>query len=208
MKLKPKAKAPLPDIAGTYSGKLVIIGCSRGVWDDLKDLMPIECDVMCINDMISYYPGEITHAWTNNEGRHESYWASRRSLYKKRFGEPLFHTLSRWNSEHISWPYTGIGTSSYNACRAGLDLGYDEIILCGLPMDDSGHFWEVPFDEFRVERPRKLDFDMQFAADYGLWEGIKGTGKVKSMSGNTKTYLGGVDGLTLEWAGLRIAQLK
>jgi hypothetical protein len=183
---------PLPEIAGTKEGKLIIIGCSRCVWDDIEKLMPIECDVMCINDMISYYPGVITHAYTNNEGRLESYWASRRKFYKKTFGEPLFHTLSRWNTEHISWPLPGIGTSSYNACRAALAMGYDEIILCGCPMDNSGHFWEAPWgpDTPELNPRKKLDFYSQFISGIGLWESLQNGGKVTSMSGNTKKYLG------------------
>ena len=184
----------LPEIAGTKEGKLIIIGCSRNVWEEVEKLMPMNCDVMCINDMISYYPYPMTHAYTNNERRLDTYWASRRFHYKqKQKGKPLMHTLSKWGEDYIGWPFHGNGTSAFNACKAAVLMGYDDIVLCGLPMDGSGHFWEAPW----MRSPKGRRADEQYWNDISLWSEARKKifkGKITSMSGNTRDLLGSPDG--------------
>lgn len=84
------------------------------------------------------------------------------------------------------WPEPdgGGGSSGLFGVRVALGLGYARVILAGMPLDDSGRFYDPP-------GVRKLDF----AAHYlDTW--VKAlpdfAGRVVSCSGLTKTLLGGL----------------
>ena len=179
--------------------KLIIVGSARCVWDDLLDLSPVECDVMCINDMIMYYPGDIHHICSLDEPMLIKWWEARRPPYKKQFPlVPRMHTRREMveSPKNVEcWPFSGGGTSGLFACFVGLGLGYDEITLCGIPIDNSGHFWEAPWGKTNFQRElvtrngamkRRGDsrsFWANAAADHF-------DGRVKSMSGVTRDLLG------------------
>ena len=93
------------------------------------------------------------------------------------------------------WPWPGHGTSSLNGCYTGLALGYDEIVLCGAPLDDSGHYFDPPtwHTNFVREIP---DVDRGGVIQPRYWSEAKARifdGKVKSMSGRTRDLLGAPD---------------
>ncbi len=83
------------------------------------------------------------------------------------------------------WPWTKHGTSGLGAILTALALGYEEIVLCGMPLDESGHNGEPPWRKcgFLNEVP---DADPHWRLAIDLAFG----GKVKSMSGRTKEWLG------------------
>src|SRR5690606_32827413 len=78
------------------------------------------------------------------------------------------------------WPHLDSGSSGLYAVKAMLDLGFDKIVLTGVPMTQGGgHFvrhepWDA-YDRFR-----------------GAWVGALGIihGPVRSMSGWTAEILG------------------
>ena len=166
------------------SGKLLIVGSGRCVWDDLLKVNPLDYDAMAINDMIMHFPGPLKHAYSNDWKMLPHWISSRRPNYVIDWGIPASHSC--YGSK--SWPWPGHGTSSLNAVYTGLALGYDEIIIAGVPLDDSGHYWEAPWlkTNFTNEVSDK-DGEMHF------WSNAKKTifdGKVKSLSGRTKQLLG------------------
>jgi hypothetical protein len=181
--------------------KLIIVGSGRCVWDDLEQLhkfrtKEITDDVMCINDMIMFYPGDITHCVSCDAPMLPKWWAARRPPYKSQFSKvPRFHTVNNYQGVKgvETWEFQGAGTSGLLACKVGLELGYDEIILCGVPIDNDGHFWEAPWG--------KTNFQREIADSKGnirgdgrkYWTRARDTyfeGRVTSMSGNTRKILG------------------
>jgi len=182
----------MPEIAGTYSGLLIIASGGRGVWDDLKragmarnhDATP---HVMCVNEMIMFYPGDITHAYSNNHRFLPKWIETRRDQYQSRYEKRIQTHSNKKGGEH-TWPWPGHGTSSLNAVYTGLELGYDKIWLCGVPLDDSGHFWEAPWEKTNfVHEVADRDGEIKY------WSNAKKNifeDKVWSFSGRTMNLLG------------------
>ena len=176
--------------------RLVIVGSARCVWDDLEQIWPVKDDVMCINDMIMFYPEDIDHVFSCDGYMLKHWWAARRPPYKQQFTKiPQFHTVNNDQNvprNYIRHDFTGGGTSGLAACFAGLNLGYSNIVLCGIPIDNSGHFWEAPWG--------KTNFQREIANAHGqirgdgrrFWVNAKEKfeGRVTSVSGFTKKLLG------------------
>lgn len=169
-----------------YEGNLLIVGGARCVWDDLKDFPINHYDVMTINDITMHFPCRITHVYSNDHYMLEHWVNARRPRYKKDFGENIkIHTC---NKKFHSWPWPGTGSSGLNACYTGLALGYDSIVLAGIPLDDEGHYWEASWmkSNFTKEVPDK-DGEIKYwgTANRDIFKG-----RVKSLSGRTKELLG------------------
>lgn len=186
------AKLRFPEIAGTYTGTLVIAASGRCVWEDLERYgMAKNHDdhphIMAVNDMIMYYPGRIDHAYSNNHAYLSKWCEARRDQYLTKYG-PVKHTHSNKTGGRHTWPWPGHGTSSLNAVYTGIGLGYDRIILCGVPLDDSGHFFEPPWIGTNfVAEVRDRDGGPKY------WKNARDRifkGQVQSMSGRTRELLG------------------
>ena len=79
------------------------------------------------------------------------------------------------------WDIDFGGSSGLFACLVGLGMGYDEIVLAGIPMDDSGHFYDPPTTEHKYFE--NLLPNWRYARDEWF------EGKVRSLSGYTKNLL-------------------
>jgi len=158
---------------GDYTGKLIICASGRCVWSDME--MAGEGEYMAVNDMIMHLPFRLSHAYSNDPIMLPRWKAARRPDYNQDF-----ITHSCYGGSDRLWPWPGHGTSSLNAVYTGLALGYDEIILCGIPLDDSGHYFDPPWKKsnFHNEVPLR-DGELKY------WKGLKGY-PIKSMSGRTK----------------------
>lgn len=194
------AEFPFPEIAGTYSGSLVICGDAKCVWDDLE---AYGCrldqgrgkvgkeghDFMVINKLGETYPGRIEHWYSNEPNLLEKFVNGRRFEYSMEFDPPQ-HTHSCNRGAKWLWPYGGHGTSGLGAILTGLGLGYDKIVLCGMPLDDGPHNGEPHWRKCRFETSEvsdqvngKPDAHWQRAMEHAF------EGKVSSMSGRTEKWL-------------------
>lgn len=192
----------LPEIAGCYAGKkLVIVGDAIGVWNDLEafgcrvDLRMGAVakdgwDFLTINKILETFPGKIEHAYSNQPNLLATFIAARRQEYRIEFGAPK-HTHSCNKGAAWHWPWSGSGTSGLGAAFVGIMLGYEPpIVLCGVPLDDGPHNGEPPW--------RKTKFGVSEAAntDGGgsnkHWRRLKDAfpDKVRSMSGRTRDWFG------------------
>lgn len=166
---------------------LLIVGGARCVWNDLKDFPVNHYDVMTINDITMHLPYPIIYVYSNDHNMLEHWVKARRPRYKKDFGETIqIHTCQC--PKFISWPWPGTGSSGLNACYTGLALGYDSIVLAGIPLDDGGHYFDAPWTKtnFTKEVPDK-DGEIKY------WATAKKhifNGRVRSLSGRTKLLLG------------------
>lgn len=113
----------------------------------------------------------------------------------------MFPTVTDWHPYEV-----GAGaTSASKAVRLGFLLGYDEVILCGCPMDQPGYFpgeakvpqhvacervgdhgksklLGIPVQSTRIVKGYRANFEKLAAGEF--------KGKVWSMSGFTKDCLG------------------
>lgn len=200
------SKADLPKIAGEYQGRNLIV-CADGhtVWDDLERLgcrmeprqgtrggvRPLDgCDFMVVNKLGETFPGNIEHWYSNEASLLLKFIAARRNEYSREFEGPK-HTHSMQKGVKWKWPLGGHGTSGLGATLVGLGLGYDKIVLCGMPLDNRHHngepSWRVcRFESSEAASPKGSagpNNYWKFAIDE-VFEGC-----VKSMSGRTCNWL-------------------
>lgn len=197
----------LPEIAGKYEGKSVVVcGDASCVWDDLERfgcrddrgagrVSKEGWDFFTVNKMVELFPGNVEHCYSNSISCLRRFISARRDEYGGEFIAPK-HVHSIAACENV-WPFGGHGTSGLGAALVAVGLGYHRIVLCGMPLDDGPHNGEPHW--------RRTAFASSEAAgavgsDRNIyWKKAKElafSGKVKSMSGRTKTWLGDA----LEWA--------
>lgn len=196
----------LPAIAGRYAGRgLIICGDGHCVWNDLERFgaaVLTRCgsvakdgyDIMAVNKIGETLPANIEH-WYSNEPRVlRRIIPARRDQYAREFPTvPNWHSISElppYDKLHV-WPFGGHGTSGLGAALVGVGLGYDSIVLCGIPLDDGPHNGEPPwrttaFASSEAAGGQRTDRNCH-------WEKAKELAfddKVRSMSGRTKNWLG------------------
>lgn len=104
-------------------------------------------------------------------------------------GAPVTHSIEHKAGVDRVWPHPpwGLGgTSSLFAVWVALSLGYQRILLAGVPMDGTGRFFD-PEDGSATIWPH------DGASDRGAWERAAGLGMlrtVQSCSGWTAELLG------------------
>lgn len=184
----------LPSIAGTCSGKkLVICGDGRCIWEDLfsfgcasdadgGSIAKPGWDFMCVNMAGSKFPGIIEHWYSNDAAKIAQWRAVRREEYPPKFTVNNTHSCNE--GAQWFWPWTGHGTSGLGATITGLWLDYDEIVLCGIPLDNRPHNGEPPW--------RKTNFTNEVRNDEIHWMRVaeKFAGRVTAMSGQPRKWFG------------------
>jgi len=188
---------PLPDVAGTCDGPLIIAGGGHNLVRDLTIAVgkSPNADLMAVNDAGMYLEG-MTH-WFSAHSDFFPAWCEVRSkrlkmlfgingsnpvnLHAKQGGEPV---------AQYHWPINGKygPLSGHSAAIVGVALGYAPIILVGIPADALGHFFPAP-----IERGWDGPYDHGQGAHLKAWELLRDgyfEGKVKSVSGNTMKILG------------------
>jgi len=189
------AEAAYPKLLDKYLGKRLVVVCGgRCVWDDLA-LLGVRpgpdnsgYDILCVNDIVMHYPGTVKHFYSNDKAWSPKWLAARRELHTRRYGA-VQHSHSCHGGQN-SWPWPGHGSSSLGAVYTGLALGYDPVILCGAPLDDRGHYFDPPW----VKTNFKREVGLKGTGEMMYWQDARDKvfqGRVKSMSGRTRSLLGG-----------------
>lgn len=191
---------PTPRLAGRYAGRsLLVAGSARGVWEDLALFGRVDdgaWDVMALNVMGAFYPGRLEH-WASLHPEHVGGLARlRRDVVDGR--ETHFHTsrpfmpaperpaegARPWHA----WAFANLGgTTGAFAALVGLGLGYDRVVLAGVPMDNSGHFYDAPW----VRGTGTFAFgDPNYQTVWCELRDRVFEGRVTSLSGRTRDWLG------------------
>ena len=187
---------PTSGVIGLFSGRLIVCGSGRCLWDDLKKVWNPESQVMAIKQSGLYLPFRFQH-WAGAHGerfqymvpmRREGYYFRGikdgvRGVHAQKLGAKI-HSDKQWPLVDYVWPCQLVGTSALFGVRVGLMMGFDEIVLCGVPLDNTGRFYEAPWDA-------GIDLNV---VDMREWEKFLPImqGRVRSMSGRTRELLGGV----------------
>lgn len=170
-----------PALEGSESGTLVILGGAACVWKDLNNARlhttaSWDADIMTVSDITMHFPGVIRHAYSNSHDQILRHIHNRRDTLIQQYGEVGYaHSLQ-------VWPWPGHGSSGLGACLTGLGLGYDRIILCGIPLDGQPHYFDPPWATSQLDKE-----------NLQIWERMRDEvfeGKVTSMSGRTRDILG------------------
>ena len=189
-----KGKRP-PGIAGQFHGNLTLIASARCMWDDLRDLGDIGGDTMSVNLAGSFFRRPVDH-WASLHPRFlVEHCVPLKRLFQHQPAETHIYTHSIRYAPGIDviWDILqgNSGTSGMFAILVALALGYDRIVVCGLPLDDSGHFYDnpykptIPMDRFGETRVAQL-----WGHNVNL---IQKTNKVRAMSGMTARWFGKPD---------------
>jgi len=186
----------VPKIAGSFSGRLIICGSGRSLWEDFSKLTHVGGDTMAIKQAGMHLPFRPTH-WAGAHGerfqfmvplRYEGYYFrgmdnGQRQVHPQKLGI-IIHSDKQWPLVDHAWPVQRlVGTSALFGVRVAIALGYEDILLCGVPLDDSGRYYDAPWN-------KGVDLNM---AGMGEWEEFLPVlkGRVRSMSGRTRDLLGG-----------------
>lgn len=120
----------------------VVLGGGPTVWEDLVKATAIrvpDC-VIATNDAGAYYPGHIHHWVTLHSEKMPKWWDDRLRAGHPPPDEVWFHAPSaKFVLPHRTTSDWG-GSSGLLATKLALELGYDKIVLCGIPMEDGPHF--------------------------------------------------------------------
>lgn len=184
-KLRPKPKKHV----------LLIVGDAKSVWDDIARFRALDVphDTMLINHVPLGYPYPYQHYVAG-----DSHMADMQAVAKI---VPKKVTKHCWNPNSIGFDVRWLrmnkagwsGTTANLAIKIAIILDYYKIVLAGVPMDNSGHW----YDEFLSSEDRKRQSDHR----HHLWKWNELACRpqarlMRSMSGNTKDNLGEP---TVEW---------
>tara|TARA_Y100000310_G_scaffold286634_2_gene310980 strand:- start:957 stop:1514 length:558 start_codon:yes stop_codon:yes gene_type:complete len=133
--------------------RILVVGGARCVWDDLN-LVPAEYregHVMCVNDMGMYYPGRFQHWYSNDNPKLKHWYEGRRDSNRITNGRDIklhssVHVKKVGGVEYHDVPIQG--SSGLAACYVALLLGYTDVLMAGIPFDDSGHFYDPPLSHW------------------------------------------------------------
>lgn len=139
---------------------------------------------MTVNQMVLHMDRPIRHAYSNHGDLLEHWLLAAPS----HVGKPQGHTCYDKGAGLTRWPWPGHGTSSLNAVYTALALDFERIVLCGIPLDDGGHYYDPPWigSNFTNEVPERN-------GDLRYWKDAcqsRFDGRVTSMSGRTRDLLG------------------
>jgi hypothetical protein len=178
----------MPEIAGSYRGTLLLAGGGRCVWEDLTRVGPSDADVMCVNDVGLRFPGHIEHWYTNHSDQIEHLTELRNLGSSGRTWGPKYtHSVAAAPSREkadVVWPIQMRGNSGLTAILVALALGYGKIIVCGIPLDDSGHFHDPPEGHWLQSKARGLSHPVK-------WSNFAGDGYARARASDEQAVYDG-----------------
>lgn len=136
-----------PSYLGKFKGRLIIIGGARCVWEDYQRLTAggFSGAVMAVNDVGMYFDKSLDH-WVSMHANYLAQWVSLRKGHSMMGHECLTHTREPYPGIRVAWDIQPYGwTSGVFAAQVAIALGYDEIVLCGVPQDGTGRFFDPPW---------------------------------------------------------------
>lgn len=137
-----------PPLTNTEQGTAVILANAACVWDDIRKL-PAHDAVIAVNDIGAYYRHKVHHWVSYHDLCLQPFLQVRRNKHRN---DPQLHAhfledmhnnkgqpgVHYWN---LTYHYS---TSGILAVLVGLLLGYDKLILAGMPADNTPDFWQDP----------------------------------------------------------------
>lgn len=177
MKCAPKKKVGLDDVPPGV-GPLLIASTGWNLKEDMEKAPSIQ--VMAVNHAGIFLP-RVDH-WVTTHPEYLEAWKAARVAHLHALDLPktMYITHSHRDAD-VCWDIDGkIGrTSGLIAVVVALHLGYDPIILAGMPADNGGHFYPGPAVNYGTP------------ADERVWReiGTRFPGRVSALGGNLADWL-------------------
>lgn len=173
-----------PSALGRSYGPLLILGGGAMVWEDFARVRPWPGEIMAVNDVGQYLHEPLRH-WVTLHPEFMPGWRYFREKHLYAAGYSLtVHSPKMKTGVDVAWGIDNIGGSSgLFGCFIGLMLGYERIVLAGVPMDNTRHFFDPPW----------YGHDLGDRANEIVWKEARDryfAGRVTSLSGRTRTWLG------------------
>lgn len=132
-------------VASREGQRLLILGGSKTVWTDYfeaRKLMPKPYDIMCINDIAGVFKCEpINHIVSLHAVLCEPLRILRRE--KGMVEHVITHSYKHRPGVQVCWDGVQEGEESgHLALKIALLMGYEKIIICGISLDNKGHFFD------------------------------------------------------------------
>lgn len=173
-----------PPKLGRYSGPALLIGGGRCVWDDLAQVVGMAGTRACVNDIVQHYAGRVDHLITLHPEYVPGWLAYRLGHCLGEGHRPRVHSQKSAPGVDDVWPGAIVGgTSGLAGAYVLLMLGFDPIVLAGIPMDGTGHYFDPPYRG----TPELVEDHVTITWQQGI--DIM-AGRVTSLSGNTRKWLG------------------
>jgi hypothetical protein len=167
-------------IAGTFGGKIRICGGGSSLWDDYEKSKAFGGDVMCVNVAGMFVPHPVHHlfSWHADRIGPIKEWRTKEIPDDK----SIVHATAPHPYVDYIWNFSGgTSTSGITAVELAWLLGYRRIMLVGIPMDNSGYFYQRKHNPSLWDKWRKREL-----RDIGQ----KVKWQIKSFSGYTKELYG------------------
>lgn len=190
--------------AARHEGAALVVGYAPSVYQDVEAARRLRPDAAMLGVKFScvLFP-EIEHVWTQHLEQAKD--------IRAKAGRPVFihgrpkqyqRNRLRWVSgrdsdldyawPELCWVYGGSGFGAALWARHG--MGFDEVILCGVPMEHGGYAPEVAaFKRPQADRGRSFADIVQidrWRAAIGEFTAQGKTAGIRSMSGWTRDALG------------------
>lgn len=192
-----------PEWTAIKRGTLLVVGSAPCLYDDHAAAIKLRpnADTLLINEAGGAIE-KAQHLLAGHADKAALFLAYRREKFP--MASPVFvHATWRhgmrmpscvthkWSKQMVNG-----GTSAWKAALIGLAMGYDEIILCGCPLEASGYFNPLETDRFKHDCAR-IGTNPKAAMYHTYREQFARRAKerpeakhVKSMSGFTRECLG------------------
>lgn len=187
----------------THSGTLIVLGSAEGALKELDEIRGRRPNSMVA--AVGHAAGftKVDFVFSDHYEMHEYL----RNLQNE-FGDTHYSTHCSMCSRAASYPAVDYWwnwprppcTSAWTAIRFGLHVGFDEIVLCGVPMEfgqiqhpeqreKDGDVWPPPREGKRIGRQESDEVLRIFQTEF-VRHCLEFKGKVFSMSGYTRAVLG------------------
>jgi hypothetical protein len=187
-----------PDIANSDTSNIIILGGGKTVWEDYfkaKEIMP-SYKVMCVNDIGTQFKAEQIHHLVS---LHKGFFPAVKLLRKEKSMYEKYITHCNVAAQDVDyvWRMENVGgTSGLFAVKVAMALGAKRIIICGIPMDNSGHYFDPP-DAIKNHTTKFSENHCNLAPWIDLKKSKHAMQTVRSMGGHTASIVGTP---TKEWA--------
>jgi hypothetical protein len=169
------------NFVGQHRGPCNLIGSARCVWEDLRDSPYKEAPSVGCNDAGVYAP-RMLHWVSMHKEFFEPAVALRRYHYPD---EPFITHAWKKNARAVDYVWFSDIVPDTSGCfgvMMALMFGFSPVIMCGIPLDDSGRF-HAPHTESRVGA---------YVTTNDTWAWLKREHgrKIRSMSGRSRELFG------------------
>jgi len=209
-----KGSGERPDLFGQYIRKrLIIVARAAGMWEDYAAARDFwqscgyEFDIMCVNSAAIHIKEHVEHVVTAHPELIPGINLLRTSQYFNgiKGNTPHYHSDKKATNCY-NWEGLGnqVGTSGMLACLIAICLGYERIVLAGMPIDFSRRHYDDPPAHI-LPRYDLRPSNLACAVYMGSWSYAVNrletfAKKIRSVSGPTSSWLGKPD---KSWADIK-----